>query len=220
VASRRRGFRRGGGRRKRPVDWVTTPGAWDWGLPPILIPDGSLTTIPLTCHADLIDPTGTPAVEQPSLAAQYRIPQLEQTCVRVVGAIWFWILPTTAWWDTLTGVTHLIARITVEKQVVGLTSAIPSTADITGVRAGNVNYMHEEVHQFVAQAAWGDMVVDPTMYVHEMKVDTSVQRRLRQNDVVALELQYGPGLDYAGDAEAFPDLAVNVRLRTLVRTLT
>jgi len=221
VARTRRRF--SGKRRgpRRPVDWVTSLGGYSLGLEPILVPDGSVNVQVLANHRD-VQMTNLDAAAPAE--GGFRYFENDYVVERVVGSIWCWILPASSWWDTLTGRTQLITRIGVTKQFIppgsgsDVITPIPYVADFRTVAAGNDDFMWEGVELFVAQSAWGDMQVDPTMYVRRMDVDIRVKRKLQHGDALYLAFQAGPGLDYSGAETAFPDMACDPRLRVLLST--
>jgi len=215
---------RGGRRRRRPLDWVTTIGCYSWDVPPILLPDGTGTVQALTYYRDLTATAGQIADGPAALNARYF--EFETTSLRVVGSVFAWILPDTSWWNTLTGRTALHFRIVKLKQFVfgiggsGATTVAPNVADLQLATAGQDDFLYERTEHFLAQSAWGSLEIDPTMYVHRFDIDVGVKRRLEKGEVLAVHMQYGPGRDYAGDDEVFPDLAVDMRLRTLLAVKT
>lgn len=217
-------------RRARPLDWVCTQTAYDLRLPAVL----------QTCNTgnDWIAVSGNPDVigafsdnDAQSTGASTWMPWLEQTCVRIVGTAWAWILPTSSWWDTLTGYAYCKMRVQVLKQIVsgdptpgGLGTiispiALANQGSLFSPEAGNQSFMWEETVDFLAQSAWGDMVVDPSLFVRKVPIDIRVQRRLEKDEIIAFGWDY-IGLDYAGEPVAFPDLAINFQLRALMRTIT
>jgi len=209
-------FRRrfsGRGRSKKPLDWVTQSATYNLELPPNLIPDGSLDFVPLTLHADI-------SADPSTFAAASRYPQLEQTAVRIKGQLWCWILPTSNWWETLTGRTFFKFRVSKGLQVDQTPSAIGSVTNITNPTAGNIDFMWEHTEYFIAHSAWGDLVVDPSMYIRRIEVDITTKRRLKQPEALTLHVQYGPGMNYNGEDVAFPDGAWDSQLRTLIQTNT
>jgi len=118
-----------------------------------------------------------------------------------------------------------VMRIHTTKQFINSAGApsdtvtpIPYIASYTPAVSGNDDYMWEHVEIFVAQSSWGEIEVDPTTYVRRVDVDLRVKRKLQHGDALVLALQAGPGLDYSGATEAFPDMAVDARLRVLLST--
>jgi len=203
---------------KRPLDWVTGPSTYNMYLPPaILNVNSGPDAFNLTAWPDLIG-TGA-AFGDPDMNSI--TPWLEQTVVRVRGEIWAWILPTTAWWSTLTGRAAIKARIVKGLQPTdsGPNAGVVETQQPFSPRGGNVEFLWEKTFIFIAQSSWGDLTVDPASYVQKVEVDVRVQRRLQRNECLMLQFDY-IGIDYSGDLEAFPDAAVDFELRTLLRTIT
>lgn len=177
--------------------------------------------IPISGNPDIISAFALGGM--PNSGSTTFSPWLEQTCVRIRGNLWCWILPDTSWWNTLTGLALIKFRVGVMKQFVSSTFVSPvvstNIAELYGPEAGNTSFMWEETVDFLAESAWGSLVVDPSLYVRKIPVDIKVQRRLERDEVIALGWHY-IGLDYEGEPVAFPDAAINFELRALMRTIT
>jgi len=202
--------------RPRPLDWVTSEAGYGMTLPPILLPCNSIPDeYALTGWVDLLDEDAD--IPQP----RYQFPQLEQTVIRIVGKVWMWILPADSWWDTLTGRAAAKVRFSVGPQFIGSAVVVPdvNTPSYFTPQAGNMDIMWENTQVFIAQSAWGDIQVDPAMYVREIPIDITVKRRISHSDLLKVGFHY-IGVDYAGAAEAFPDMAIDMELRVLLKTIT
>lgn len=230
----RKGRRRrfgGSSRRARPLDWVCTQTAYDLRLPAILqtVNTGN-DWIPISGNPDVIGAFADAAASNEATGNTTFVPWLEQTCVRIKGTAWCWILPDTSWWNTLTGYAYIKFRVQVQKQLVsgdvtgGGASAISpivieNSTTLYSPEAGNQSFMWEETVDFLAESSWGSLVVDPSLYVRKVPIDIKVQRRLERDEVIAFGWDY-IGIDYNGDPVAFPDAAINFQIRALMRTIT
>jgi len=217
-------FRRKFGRRpKKPTDWITTLGGYGLNVEPLAFPDNTINLTTLVSNRDVTLPLDalTRLAEQPS-----RYYEFELTVIRIVGKIFCWVAPSTNWWETLTGRTQAIFRLVQTKIFipgVGGQDVMPSVqylGDLRHSTSGSDDFMWEDVQLFIAQSAWGDLTVDPSLYVREIPVDCRVKRRLQKGDALAVYCQWGPGIDYGGELEVFPDLFVDYRLRVLTTVHT
>lgn len=198
------------------MDWVTSEAGYGMTLPPVLLPCNSIPDeYALTGWLDLLDEDAD--IPQP----RYQFPQLEQTVIRIVGKVWCWLLPTDSWWDTLTGRACIKTRFTVGSQFMGSAVVVPdvSTPSYFTPMSGNDDIMWEDTQLFVAQSAWGDLTVDPTKYIREVPIDITVKRRIEHGKLLKIGFHY-IGIDYSGEPIAFPDAAIDMELRVLLKTIT
>lgn len=233
---RRRSF---GGRRKRPIDWVTTQEGWDLTSPPYVLDPGTIgignytpgdqSIAILTAHQDIVG-----ANQQPSM------PQLEQTVVAVRGVITFGFPPfTPQQMPTVNMHLHLDLRIATAMQ----TPDAFFTTDLSVASAGvggsyydmstdyvaNDSFMwHEHYECVVSNSFWTESPGAPGDWRFPVRVpvNVAVQRRLQQREVLVLIMQLSAssvvGLGGVLVANNWADLRVwvNPQLRTLVRTIT
>lgn len=212
---RRRGF--GRRRQRRPVDWVTTFQGYNLEAGPVTNPPATIQQWILYAHADIQNIGGDDW--------SFGLPQYDGIVERIRGHVTCWHSPATSWWSTLTGVSHIKARIEVCEVITAQSStafppAISSTAYAGSSTffqpvSGNVEFMWEHTFNFLAQSAWGSLEIDPSSYIQREEVDIRVKRKIEKNQ--ALVLTWGQiGRNYAGDPVVFPDWITDWELRTLV----
>lgn len=206
-------------KQRKPLDWVTTFSGYNLEAAPLLsVCNFPPDSFPLTGWADILDSAGGDGVLR-----QHQFPQLEQTVTRVRGSVFCWISPADSWWDTLTGIAYMKVRIVKMKQFMSpaVVDVLPQEdiATLFNPQAGNVEFLWEHTEQFLAQSAWGSLVVDPSNYVKKIDVDVTVKRRLQRNELLAIQFQY-IGKNFSGDPLAFPDGFFDWEVRTLLQTIT
>jgi len=213
-----RSFRRGarGRRTRRPVDWVTTFQGYNRNDGPVTSPSSNIDHWILYAHGDVQNIGG--------LDWSYALPQYDGIIERVRGEVMCWIMPDTSWWNTLTGILLVKFRLEVMSlQLTGGAANFPaqptvpyaSSATVFTPVGGNVEFMWEKTFTFIAESSWGDLVIDPALYIQREDVDVRVKRKLEQNQGLVLTVA-SRGYDYAGNVIAFPDVVTDWELRTLV----
>lgn len=223
-------------RRRRPMDWVTNLESWDLTAAPYIFdpftsifvgpPAWSMDapeTATMTAHQDLLDQQAT------------AFPQLEQTCLRVVGSILYGGSMFLV--DSMPTVN---AKIMLDfRLVVGMQqpdSIYSSDIDVTGdynmltSYVANDDFMwHHHVEQTLSNSYWSDTsnTVTPDWRApQKLDVDVTVQRRLKQREAVYLVMQASAQAlvqlagSYVWNPWADYRVWVQPQLRTLVRTNT
>jgi len=215
------------------MDWVVSPVSYDlrltsYSFDPSNDPDGDGTrgdhiTVPLTSHADIVDPT-----------LSTWTPQLEHTVLRTRGTIYYY-LPTQ---DPVNPPTMLCElwvhfRIVVISQHIGIPNPIQETStqyDMRLATTANDDFLWEYTDMCQLQSSfWSDTNLYPTWARNAMKVDVDVRvkRRLKQRQVLALRmgahLRQKKAVNGGLQAIQWPDdsiIAIEPVFRTLIQTAT
>jgi len=179
--------------------------------------EGDIFILPLTSHDDINSRVAS------------RIPQLEQTAIRVVGTLNY---ATYGFSSSTNGAfnTKFHARIVVTTQQIFTPTPVQETAlqyDMRLPETANDDFLWEYMRQFNFVAGfWDDNVGQPWQATQSVDVDVRVSRRLHQREVLALIVQiYSCEGISTGGAQVFTanaDVGIwfEPRFRTLVKTLT
>jgi len=213
----RRSFRRRGRAARRPVDWCTTFQGYNIAAGPVTNPPATFQQWVLYAHADIQNLGGDDW--------SFGIPAYDGICERIRGHVSCWHSAATSWWSTLTGVSSIKARIEVCEVITatGPTTFPPpiSNTSYSGATTlfhpvgGNVEFMWEHTFTFLAQSAWGQLTIDPALYIQRAEVDVKVKRKIEKNQAVVLTWAQ-IGRNFAGDPVVFPDWITDWELRCLV----
>jgi len=221
MANTRRRTRMTGGRRKRPMDWVVQPETYGLSNYELAAPvvggiGYEFFEIPLTGHEDYASSVANVGT---------RVPQLEQTAVRVKGCIHAWLNPATSWWETQNGFASLRLRIrkTSQRSSNTFDPVDPDTGTAAlgfGPGFANEDFLWEDWHLWIASSTWGDVDMSSSIAPHKFPVDVRVQRRLRVGEQLILRMDYLTQEAFGVGPGNWPFCGVSVQLRTLVRTIT
>jgi len=201
---------------RRPVDWVTDFQTYNLDAGPVILPPNSVDSWRLFTNLDVTNPDALDALG-------FSRPQFARTVERVRGFVHCWILPDTSWWNTLTGMCYVKFRLEVVQApptMTGLSNPQPFTPYIgpEGLftpSGGNAGFLWEKTFTFLAESAWGSLVIDPALYIQREEVDVRVRRRIEPNEVLVMTTST-IGRTYAGAELEFPDVVADFELRTLV----
>jgi len=200
---------------RKAVDWVTDFQTYNLAAGPIVLPPNSIDSWRLFFNLDVLNPGAFDSLG-------FNRPQFARTVERVRGFVHCWILPDTSWWNTLTGMCYVKFRLEVVQMPPLMTGANASpftpyigSDQVFEPSGGNVSYLWEHTFTFLAESAWGSLVIDPALYIQREEVDVRVKRRIEPNEALVMTTST-IGRDYAGAEIEFPDVVADFELRTLV----
>jgi len=231
MAFRRRSFRRGGTKRKRPLDWVVQPECYGLSHYELAAPvvggiGWESFEIPITAHADYASEADI-SVGVNTVWSQRRFPQLEQTVVRIKGSITCWLDPSEAWWENNNGYAMLRLRIRKAAQIVEDVSPVDVVApggglvqESMGASFANEEFLWEHFQFWIASSTWGDTDMSSAIGPHTIDVDVATQRRLRIGEQISLRMDYVTQNAFTVGPGNWPLVAINTQLRALMRTIT